>query len=432
MIDPHQIQLAGLVSQATFALTLTMLAWSDRRSRGMTWLAGACGLQLFASLSRNMWVTGIKSLNEAAGSCLLILLFFFVYMGLRWFVVRRKLRSIGGPLCVSLSMVVVLAINPINSDVALAIARLTALTIMGKTVEMLINTRFRALRSNARVTASFLTFVICVVAFRLPIDLHIVHLPKAVEDLAKAATMVSATLLLFSFVGIFVAESKRRLHDETRIDSLTGLRNRRAMEEIALHEVGVSLNTGRSLAMLMMDVDHFKRLNDTWGHSLGDRALRAIGGVLLTVTGADDRVMRMGGEEFAVLLPGFDMQSAARVGERLRATVEGLRLNENDEIASFTISIGVGVWREGERGWTDMLRRADVALYRAKREGRNRVVLCAETPAALPTPAAVPATVATKIEAPIVEGRAGWRSATANRPSLKADSEIAAVEATQA
>jgi len=429
MIDPHSIQLAGFVSQATFALTLTLLAWSDRRSRGMTWLAGACGLQLFASISKNMWVTGIKSLNDAAGSCLLILLFFFVYMGLRWFVVRRKLRSIGGPLCVSLSMVFVLAINPFNDNLGLAIARLTALAIMAKTVEMLLNTRFRALRANARVSASFLIFVMSVVAFRLPIDLHILHVSRTVENFAKAGTMVAATLLLFSFVGIFVAESKRRLHDETRIDSLTGLRNRRAMEEIAQHEVGVSLNTGRCLAMLMMDVDHFKRLNDTWGHSLGDRALRAIGGVLLTVTGADDRVMRMGGEEFAVLLPGHDMASAARVAERLRATVEGLRLNENDEIASFTISIGVGVWREGERGWTDMLRRADVALYRAKREGRNRVVMCSDNTSALPATRHAPVPVDAS---PVIEGRAGWRSSGVHRTARTPESEIAVAEAGQA
>jgi diguanylate cyclase (GGDEF)-like protein len=243
--------------------------------------------------------------------------------------------------------------------------------------------------------------------------------------------MVFATLLLFSFVGMFVAESKRRLHDETRIDSLTGLRNRRALEEIALHEIGVSLNTGRSLAMLMMDIDHFKRLNDTWGHSLGDRALRAIGGILLTVTGADDLVMRMGGEEFAVLLPGYDMNSAARVAERLRATVEGLRLNENDEIATFTVSIGVGVWRDGERGWTDMLRRADVALYRAKREGRNRVVMCSDGASVLLAPA--PATAAPAADAsPAIEGRAGWRSSAVRRTARAPESEIAVAKAGQA
>jgi len=435
MVDPKSIQLAGFVSQATFALTLTLLAWSDRRSRGMSWLAGACGLQLFASISRAMWASGNNSLNDAAGSCLLILLFFFVYMGLRWFVVRRKLRSIGGPLCVSLSMVLVLAVNPFSDSLGLAVARIAALVIMGKTIEMLLNTRFRALRSNARLTATFLIVVLSVLAFRLPVDLHLLHVSSTLMNLIKTSTMVSVTLLLFSFVGIFVAESKRRLHDETRIDSLTGLRNRRAMEEIAMHEVSVSLNSGRSLAMLMMDVDHFKRLNDTWGHSLGDRALRAIGGVLLTVTGADDRVMRMGGEEFAVLLPGYDMNSAARVAERLRATVEGLRLNENDEIASFTISIGVGVWREGERGWTDMLRRADVALYRAKREGRNRVVMCSETPAAMPTPASAGAktNAASVIVAPVIEGRAGWRSASStHNPVRVPEPEIAVAEATQA
>jgi diguanylate cyclase (GGDEF)-like protein len=429
MIDPHSIQLAGFVSQATFALTLTLLAWSDRRSRGMVWLAGACGLQLTALLTRSLWAPDNKNLNDAAGSCLLILLFFFVYMGLRWFVVRHKLRSITGPLCVSLAMVLVLAVNPFSDALGLTVARLTALAIMGKTVEMLLKTRFRDLRTSARTSATFLVCVMSVVAFRLPVDLHILKLSPMMENLARAATMISATLLLFSFVGIFVAESKRRLHDETRIDSLTGLRNRRAMEEIVLHEVGVSLSTGRSLAMLMIDVDHFKRLNDTWGHSLGDRSLRAIGGVLLTVTGADDRVMRMGGEEFAVLLPGYDMDSAARVAERMRATVEGLRLNENDEIATFTISIGVGVWRDGERGWTDMLRRADVALYRAKREGRNRVVMCADTRAALQTTAPV---AATADESPAIESRAGWRTSGAHRTARTAESEIAVAEAGQA
>jgi diguanylate cyclase (GGDEF)-like protein len=431
MIDPHSLQLAGFVSQATFALTLTLLAWSDRRSRGMTWLAGACGLQLFALLTRSLWAPDNKSLNDAAGSCLLILLFFFVYMGLRWFVVRRKLRSITGPLCVSLAMVLVLAVNPFSDALSLTVARLTALAIMGKTVEMLLNTRFRALRTNARASAAFLICVMCVVAFRLPIDLQILKMSAMVENLARAATMVSATLLLFSFVGMFVAESKRRLHDETRIDSLTGLRNRRAMEEIALHEVGVSLNTGRCLAMLMMDVDHFKRLNDTWGHSLGDRALRAIGGVLLTVIGDDDRVMRMGGEEFAVLLPGHDMSSAARVAERLRATIEGLRLNENDDIASFTLSIGVGVWREGERGWSDMLRRADVALYRAKREGRNRVVMCSDSTLTRTAPAPAAAASDADISA-MIEGRAGWRSSGEQRTARAPESEIAVAEAGQA
>jgi diguanylate cyclase (GGDEF)-like protein len=418
MMDPQTLQLAGFVSQATFALTLTLLAWSDRRSRGMVWLAGACGLQLFGNASRPMWITSMRSLNDAAGSCLLVLLFFFVYMGLRWFVVRRKLRSIGGPLSISLAMVAVLAIEPFSPDAALAIARVTSIVLMVKTVQMLLTTRFRGLRNVSRTCAGFLTFLTSVVTFRLPIDLHILHVSTAVENAAKAATLISVSLLVFSFVGMFVAESKRRLHDETRLDSLTGLRNRRAMEEIALHEVLVASRTQRPLSLLMMDIDHFKRLNDTWGHGLGDRCLRAIGGVLLTVTGADDRVIRMGGEEFAVILPNHDLESAARIGERLRATVEGLRLAENDDTASFTVSIGVGPWVAAEPAWSEMLRRADVALYRAKREGRNRVVIY--TP---PTASSAPEKH---------ESRSAWRSSTAHRIARqpeRADSQKIPAEA---
>jgi len=411
ILDSHTLFLAGFVSQASFALTLTLLAWSDRRTRGMVWLASACGMQLMATASRPMWQTRDGShLGDAAGSCLLVLLFFFVYMGLRWFVVRRKLRSIGGPIAVSLAMTIVLAVNPFNVDIGLAVARLTVIVMMINTAHMLYKSRFQSLRRAARVTASLLVFLMVVLVFRLPIDLHVLHVSNSIQNYARAATMVGVTTLLFSFVGLFVAESKRRLHDETRIDSLTGLRNRRAMEEIAMQEVRIAGQTGRPLTMLMMDIDHFKRLNDTWGHSLGDRALRAIGGVLLTVTGADDRVTRMGGEEFAVLLPGHDMLSAARVAERLRATVEGLRLSENDEIASFTVSIGVGMWESGERGWAEMLRRADVALYRAKREGRNRVVMCSSEPD--PT-----------LEG--VEGRAGWRSSATQR-AIQPEIEIEA------
>ena len=127
----------------------------------------------------------------------------------------------------------------------------------------------------------------------------------------------------------------------------------------------------------MMDLDHFKQLNDTWGHGLGDRALRAMGSVLLTVIGDEAVTARMGGEEFAALLPGYDLHSAAMVAERVRASVEDLRLAEGEHLARFTVSVGVSVMQAGERTWTEMMGRADDALYRAKREGRNRVALSA-------------------------------------------------------
>ena len=174
---------------------------------------------------------------------------------------------------------------------------------------------------------------------------------------------------------MYVAETKRRLHEETRLDSLTGLHNRRAFEEMIQREVLLAARENTPLTLLMMDLDHFKQLNDTWGHALGDRALRTFGGVLLTVTGTHDAVARLGGEEFAILLPGRSARSALSLAERLRATVEGLRLSEGEELVRFTVSVGLSSLQPGETGFEPMLRRADRALYKVKRSGRNRVLL---------------------------------------------------------
>ncbi|MES2390652.1 MAG: GGDEF domain-containing protein [Acidobacteriota bacterium] len=375
MIDSRMLELAGIVSQATTALTLGLLAWSDRRSRGMIWLAAACGLDLMGSSLRPLWLLPGDRASYAAGDCLLVLQFFFVYMGLRWFVLRRRKIALAGPLAVSLAMVLVLAVNPFSTGLALAVARMAAIAIMGRTVMMLVQTRFRALRQAAWGSAGLMSGLMVLMALRVPLDVIGVGRYVELAHVLRAGTLVGMTLLALSFIALFVAETQRRLHDETRKDPLTGLRNRRAMEEIATQELQVARRTGSPLMLLMMDIDHFKKLNDTWGHALGDRALRAIGGVLLTVTGADERVTRMGGEEFAVLLPGCDIEGACRFAERLRATVEGLRLTEKGEVASCTVSIGIGEWEQGDEGWADMLRRADEALYRAKREGRNRVVV---------------------------------------------------------
>ena len=130
---------------------------------------------------------------------------------------------------------------------------------------------------------------------------------------------------------------------------------------------------GSPLSLLVMDVDLFKNLNDNWGHAVGDRALQALGGVLSQSLGDSICTARLGGEEFGVLLPGKRMEEAADVAEMLRHRVQQIRIDEGSHLASITVSIGVSALRNGERGWIDMLRRADKALYRAKNEGRNRV-----------------------------------------------------------
>src|SRR5579875_2243060 len=234
-MDANTMYLAGLVSQATFALTLALLAWSDRRSRGLVWLAGACGLQLISTFLHASWEGTTPWLMEAASGCLLVLMFFFVYVGLRTFVTRRKVMSTAGPLAVSACMAGVLAVAPVSMLWAQELARTGAVAIMSITVAMLWKTRIGGVRKTARITAMLLAFTAVLFLFRAVVDLH--PIDARLAAFATFGSVLFATMLAFSFIAMFVAETKRRLHDETRLDPLTGLRNRRAMEETAAHQV---------------------------------------------------------------------------------------------------------------------------------------------------------------------------------------------------
>jgi diguanylate cyclase (GGDEF)-like protein len=374
MVDFHSFVLPGFVSQATFALTLALLAWSDARTRGTRWLAAACALQLLTTVSRAILPVPLR-VSENLSAVVLVLVFFLVYMGLRWFVLRTRLATMNGPLALTAAMTAIVSAGVMHPGAELAAARVCALVVLGVTVMMLLEPRVKALKEIARAMAALIGLVGATVAFRLVIALgrfpHAAQLNSAGHNL----TTVGLALLGLSFIAMYVAETKRRLHEETRLDSLTGLHNRRAFEEMIQREVQLAARDNGSLTLLMMDLDHFKQLNDTWGHALGDRALRTFGGVLLTVTGSGDAVARLGGEEFAILLPGRSARSALSLAERLRATVEGLRLSEGEELVRFTVSVGLSSMLPGETSFEPMLRRADRALYKAKRSGRNRVLL---------------------------------------------------------
>ncbi len=374
MVDVHSFALPGFVSQATFALTLALLAWSDARTRGTRWLAAACALQLLTMISRAIMPVPLR-VSENLSACLLVLVFFLIYMGMRWFVLRTRLTTMNGPLALSAAMTTILSVGVMHPGAELAAARVAALIVLVTTIVMLVRPRIKSLSDTARVMALLMVFVAATVAFQLVLSLRVFPHDRQLDGAAHDLTMIGITMLGFAFVGMYVAETKRRLHEETRLDSLTGLHNRRAFEEMIQREVQLAARDSTPLTLLMMDLDHFKQLNDTWGHALGDRALRTFGGVLLTVTGTRDAVARLGGEEFAILLPGRSARNAVALAERLRATVEGLRLSEGEELVRFTVSIGLSSLQPGEAGFEPMLRRADRALYKVKRSGRNRVLL---------------------------------------------------------
>jgi diguanylate cyclase (GGDEF)-like protein len=157
-------------------------------------------------------------------------------------------------------------------------------------------------------------------------------------------------------------------------DELTGLYNRRHFIELAEAEVARARRTGTPLSLAMLDIDHFKAVNDVFGHPVGDLALRELARAMRETLRTSDVPARIGGEEFVVLLTDTALEGAVAVTERLRERVGRAEVKAGgDRVARFTVSGGVAELALGER-LDGLLARADEALYRAKEEGRNRTI----------------------------------------------------------
>ena len=161
------------------------------------------------------------------------------------------------------------------------------------------------------------------------------------------------------------------------VDELTGVFNRRGLLTLGAREVERARRLGRPLAMLFVDLDHFKALNDEYSHEVGDKALRKIGQRMLDSMRKIDVVARYGGEEFVVLLVETELGSAMEVAERVRQAVEATNLATDRGTAHVTVSVGVTVRGPETRDLDALIRRADEAMYAAKQAGRNRVVALA-------------------------------------------------------
>jgi two-component system cell cycle response regulator len=155
-------------------------------------------------------------------------------------------------------------------------------------------------------------------------------------------------------------------------DGLTNLANRKQLDTMLSEEIPRAHRHGRELSVLMLDIDHFKRINDTHGHLTGDSVLRSLASILSKRLRPNDRLGRYGGEEFCAILPETPLGNAARIAEELRALVESHAFLADDQQIGVTISIGVGALQQG-MGVADLYRSADEMLYKAKRAGRNRV-----------------------------------------------------------
>jgi diguanylate cyclase (GGDEF)-like protein/PAS domain S-box-containing protein len=166
------------------------------------------------------------------------------------------------------------------------------------------------------------------------------------------------------------------LREQSVRDHLTGLFNRRYMEETLERELLRASRKGLSLGIMMLDVDHFKRFNDTWGHAAGDEILRELGNLLLGQVRGEDIASRYGGDEFIIVLPDASREVTRERANRLCEHTRRLKIHfkgQTFEMISF--SVGVAAFPENGTTSAEILKAADTALYRAKHEGRNRVVV---------------------------------------------------------
>lgn len=199
-----------------------------------------------------------------------------------------------------------------------------------------------------------------------------------------AATPINVTYMMFSAMQpLFTSIGFLLLYNETmqaelkslaRIDPLTGVNNRLALVEAIERLLRKARDDGAPLGVLMLDADHFKAVNDRFGHSGGDQVLLSLVAHVQRVLGRHDVLGRIGGEEFVVLSPGGGPRETLALGERIRAAARSMRLEFDGHLVEMTVSIGVTAARPGEDDVAAVLQRADAALYAAKRAGRDRVV----------------------------------------------------------
>jgi len=192
------------------------------------------------------------------------------------------------------------------------------------------------------------------------------------QTLVFAFATFFPTIATLGFVLMCGDRLQRELEHQATIDALTGVSNRRTLGQYAANAIALAHRHSRPLAVLLIDADHFKRINDAYGHEAGDEALRVLAATVQSGLRGEDLFARLGGEEFVAVLPESDEAAALASAERLRAEVEQAVCTAQDARIPLRVSIGVAVIQAHD-DFARLLRRADLAMYAAKRAGGNRI-----------------------------------------------------------
>ena len=371
----------NIVSVTVFALSVTLLAWHNRSVIGMRWFAAALGTGWLKLVLQGLEGRFPHILSGMVANELYLFSFLMQMIGLHWFVIRKpfphKWIFAAATVLAGTYTVFFVANVPYSAN----LMNIPFLMVCAASAWMLLRNSSAPFHTVARATATVLIADFFVAGYRAiltnqrymrPRQTVNAHTdPRWLYSLAGMAFL--ACCMVMCFIWFLVVEFQRELAQQARTDSLTGALNRRAMEEAALRETSRSIRHGTPLCMIVIDIDHFKHINDTRGHAAGDAVLRALVAQTRLMLRTNDMIARTGGEEFTILLPDTPAATGVVAAERIRSAIESLEVHFESRPIRFTVSAGVAQFDPHHDGWEGMMRRADTAMYEAKARGRNAV-----------------------------------------------------------
>jgi len=380
-LDVRSIFVVGALLMACVSGGLLVVRLSNPRLRGLDWLGGTFASGCMGALLLALFDHLPRFVSIVLSDLLVLMAFVFLHVAILdlrrasslWPKLGLTLVSIQFTACYWFTFV------QHHARIRMAVFCVALCLQLGWTILLLVRGARRGARLPSWFMATILSVLLAANLSRIATlwfirSNHRSGPDSILQTLLDTVYVCIAMGIAFGFLWMTTAELSHELEMMASTDSLTRIYNRRVFREWCEREFDRSVGNGNPFSLIMMDLDHFKRINDRYGHRGGDEVLLAVVQIMQDSIREIDTLGRWGGEEFVALLPGTCMDDAQIVAERVRRNVEQLVLNIDEANIGVTVSLGIATLRGREDGLDAMFVRADRALYLAKESGRNQVL----------------------------------------------------------